>query len=290
MLKRNRGFNLLGAGLVCACMLPAAASRAANPNLITDLENPESVAVHPDGRVFISVIGASGVDGDGRIVVVTPAGERRALATGLDDPKGLDLDDGVLYVTDKNKVVAVTLDGDTRVYTAAEDFPRPPVFLNDLEIDAAGNVYVSDSGDADGSGGAVYRIRPDGEVGAVLPADPDDPVLRPNGLLMDGAGHLLVADFGSGALFRLALASGEVRQVNQGFGAADGLARDSDGTLYISDWKGGRVFALEEPGGSPRLLADDFQTAADIALGANGGSLLVPDMKAGVVRRLPLQP
>ncbi len=44
------------------------------------------------------------------------------------------------------------------MFAATEAFPPKPLFLNDVDADSAGNLYVSDSGDLKGGEGAVYKI------------------------------------------------------------------------------------------------------------------------------------
>ncbi|WP_022950071.1 SMP-30/gluconolactonase/LRE family protein [Methylohalobius crimeensis] len=246
---------------------------------VTGLRNPESAVGHLDGRIFVSEIGEFDKDGDGKITVIMPDGGKEVLAGGLDDPKGIDLWNDTLYVADKTRVMKITLDGKTSVFADAEDFPNRPEFLNDIEIDDEGNVYVSDSGKEDGTGSGIYRIDQDGEVTRILAEKRG--IQRPNGLLLDGINALLVADFGTGELFRLDLIRGKVIDLNSGLGGTDGLVRDSRGYLYVSDWKGGKVWRLVEPSSPPQLMKTDYQSAADIALAPDGRYLLVPDMKAG---------
>lgn len=263
------------------------AAAASTANKINGLQMPESAVAHPDGRVFVTEIGEFGKDGDGRITVINNDASKTTLAEGLDDPKGIDLWNDALYVADNTRVVKVTLDGQTSVIAAPDDFPTPPQFLNDIEIDGKGNVYVSDSGKDDGSGSGIYRITQDGEITEVIGSGSG--VKRPNGLLMDGNGQMLVADFGSGDLYRLDLNSKKLTGLNQGLGAADGLVRDSRGYLYVSDWENGKVWQLTDPRATPQLIQEGYQAAADIGLAPGGGHLLMPDMKAGELHYLPIQ-
>lgn len=254
---------------------------------LTDLMMPESVIAHPDGRVFVTEIGEFGKNGDGKVTVVNTDGSTETLAEGLDDPKGIDMFDNALYVADIDKLIKITLDGKTEVIAGGKDFPGKAEFLNDIEIDGNGNVFISDSGDDDGKNAGIYKVTPDGNITEVI--NEKSGIKRPNGLLNDGVNQMLVADFGTGDLFTLNLTSGKVVKVNQGFGGADGLVRDANGLLYISDWKNGKVWQLVEPKATPQLLRDDFKAAADIALSADGTQLLVPDMKAGALEYLPVR-
>ena len=88
------------------------------------------------------------------MVTVEQSGKITPFATGLDDPKGLVVVGDLMYVADVKKVWRIDAKGKTEVYAAPGDFPRPPVFLNDIAYDGIGNFYVSDSGDRAGKKGA----------------------------------------------------------------------------------------------------------------------------------------
>ena len=261
---------------------------AADNSTLTGFQMPESVFAAPNGMTYISEIGEFGKLGDGKITQISKDGSRKALAEGLNDPKGIDMFDNQLYVADMDRVVRVDAQsGQQTVFAATSAFPRKPVFLNDIEIDGLGNVYVSDSGDDNGKGAGIFKITPAGKVSEVLKGNAG--IKRPNGLLMDGPDSLLVADFGNGKLFRVQLGNKPVvNLLNQGFGGADGLIRDANGTLYVSDWAQGNVWQLAEPKATPQRIIQGYQSAADISLSADGQSLLIPDMKAGTLHRLPL--
>ena len=260
---------------------------AETPATVTGIKTPESVLVGPDGRIYVSEIGEFGKDGDGQITVINKDGTPHVFATGMDDPKGLAVFGNDLYVADKTRVLKVGLDGKWTVFAAADAFPVTPQFLNDLVSDAQGNIYVSDSGDLKGKGGAVYRIGKNGKVALITNGDKDARVLAPNGLLMDGPANLLEVDFASGILYRIHIRSGAMQKVAEGFGGGDGLVRGSKGVLYVSDWQNGRVFSVSRQG-EVKLLKDGFKSAADIGLTRDGKFILVPDMKAGEVVWLPV--
>lgn len=254
---------------------------------MSGLVMPESAVAHPDGRVFVTEIGEFGVDGDGKVTVLNLDGSSEPLVTGLNDPKGIALFENQLYVADNDRLLRISLDGRMDILANAEDFPGTPQFLNDVEIDGLGNVYISDSGDDDGRHGGIYRYSAEGVIEEIL--TDASAIKRPNGLLMDGIGQLLVADFGTGKLFRFDIDSGNLTALNQGFGGADGLVRDSYGFLYISDWANGKVWQLVDPRSTPKLIADHYESAADIGISADGRFLLVPDMKAGTLEFLPIR-
>lgn len=257
-------------------------------NKASSYKMPESVAIAQDGKIYVSEIGEFGKPGDGQISVLTTEGSVPSVfAKGMDDPKGIYFHGGTLFVADNKRVLKVNADGKWEVFAAAEAFPVTPQFLNDVVVDESGNVYVSDSGDLKGKGGAIYRISNDGKVSTVV--DSKNPlVLGPNGLLMGAQDELLEVDFASGILYSVNLKNGELTKIAEGLGAADGLVRTNDGTYYVSDWEGGKVFRVGRDG-QVKLLKDGYAAAADIALSADGKHLLVPDMKAGALDWLPVQ-
>lgn len=257
---------------------------------ITGLKTPESVLQAKDGRIFVSEINVFGKDGDGQISMIDTHGNVTVFATGLDDPKGLAMIGQTLYVADKNKIISIAPDGNPRVFVAAEQFDYPPKFLNDLEADLAGNLYVSDSGDILGQGGgsAIYKISPAGHVSLLLSDKQNAALKAANGLLADDTGNfLLVVDFASGILYSLNTQSRQLTDIAEGFGGGDGIVHHSSGTMYVSDWKNGKVFAVDTKG-DVKLLKAGYQAAADIAITKDERFLLVPDMKAGVLDFIPL--
>jgi sugar lactone lactonase YvrE len=276
--------------LLLAIVTNGVSAFADGPRTVSGLKNPESAAVGPDGTVYVTVIGEREKKGDGSVAIVEPSGKITTLATGLDDPHGLVVVDGVLYIADVKNVWRVDAKGTVEVYLGPDGFPRPPGYLNDIAYDGHGNFYVSDSGDRAGKKGAVFRIDARKQATLVIDAESSSPPIPfPNGVLLDDPDHLLIADFSLGNLFRLDLKSGKLRRAGRGLGGTDGLAKDASGRRFVGDWKNGRLLELLTEDQPPRLLSDKFQSAADISLMPDGKTLLVPDMKAGTLTWFPIE-
>src|SRR5258708_6700530 len=171
------------------------------------LKSPESVCLGPDGAAYVTEIGEFGKDGDGQVSVIKN-GKPVPFATGLDDPKGIVVFANEFYVTDKTRVVKIDQQGKVSTFAPADKFPSPPQFLNDIAIDPENGVlFVSDSGDLMGKGGAVFRIDiRSRKISLVVDSERLAGLHTPNGLTLDGASHLLLLDFGSGFLHRIKLA------------------------------------------------------------------------------------
>jgi len=272
---------LMAGLLIAGCQSTKSLTYAAKK--ITGLKTPESAVQAKDGRIFISEINEFGKNGDGRISVVDQRGKVTVFASNLDDPKGLAIIGDNLYVADKTKILKINAKGQVSVFVAPEAFPNVPLFLNDLEADLQGNLYVSDSGDLfnTGKGGAIYKITPRGEVILLIKDTQDSRVKAPNGLLADDTGNnLIYVDFSSGVLYSLNTSTAELSDLAEGFGGGDGVVHHSSGVMYVSDWKNGKVFSVNMMG-DVSLIKAGYQSAADIAITKDERYLLVPDMKAG---------
>ena len=183
-------------------------------------------------------------------------------------------------------VMKITPGGDVSVYssgTADEPFrvPNYPAF------DAAGNLYVCESGGWHDDDGMVYRVRPGGET-TVWDRRPRE---FPNGLCMGPGGeHLYVAmSVNPPRVDRIRIevdgSPGERETVAEFPGTVpDGLAFDTDGDLYVSMYRPDIIYRVT-PGGEVDVLAEDFEGTLiaaptniafcgpdlDILLGANIG-------------------
>jgi sugar lactone lactonase YvrE len=286
-LKINQVLSVLSIALV------SLSAYADDVKKVTGLKMPESVIAAKDGRVFVSEIGEFGKDGDGQITVIEKNGDVRVFAKGLDDPKGLALVGKDLFVADNHRVIKVNTKGEAQVFASAQAFPEQPLFLNDLEADSLGNLYVSDSGDLKGFGGAIYKINKQGKVSLVINGKQDARVLAPNGLLMGKTENcIMVVDFVSGVLYRLDMKKNTLIEVAKGFGGGDGIVNSKKDQFYVSDWKNGKVFSVKLEKGAvanAELLKEGFAAAADIAPSQDGKFLLVPDMKAGELVYMPIK-
>lgn len=108
--------------------------------------------------------------------------------SGLDDPKGIRVQSGKLYVSNVNELVtADVLTGAILATTSVVGIDArvaPSPFLNDVAVDpATGDVYVSDS-----CSDTIYRFDADGGSPQLLIQSP----------LLEGPNGLLVDDDGSG--------------------------------------------------------------------------------------------
>jgi sugar lactone lactonase YvrE len=251
---------------------------------VDSLAMPESAAPGPDGRWYVSLIGAFGTNDDGAIVAVdASSGAVDTVATGLDDPKGVTFRGDTLYVADVGGVFAVAPGGAVSAFAPAAAFPKTPQLLNDVVFDADGNLLVSDTGNVDGSGGgAIFRVSPAGEVAVLAGSDTIPDLGSVNGLA-SGPGGIYAVGFASGALYVLD-GAGTWTKLKDGLGAGDGLALDRFHRLYVTDHTGGTVLKIENVGGSgnpfdPDTVATGIEGAADLSFSEDGSRLAVPALR-----------
>jgi len=238
------------------------------------MRTPESVLYHPEEDVLF-VANINGVnreqpDGDGFISKLSPEGEVIALewATGLNDPKGMGIYDGKLYVSDISEVAVIDLATGEVEKTYKDETAQ---FLNDITVDtASGSVFITDMNKS-----RLYQIQ-DGMLKIVM--EDSTTLQRPNGLFMDDDNQLMVLSMGAGRLMAASLADFNVKNLADGFPGADGIAKTEQGNYVISNWNG-EVYHLTWPTGEKVKLIDTKDqkiNAADIDYAVGKQMLLVP--------------
>jgi sugar lactone lactonase YvrE len=261
------------AALIAAC-LPAAASGAGLLRVwVTEpvFKVPESVYFDQTREVlYVSNIDGKpdAKDGNGFISRLGLDGTVLKLEwiRGLDAPKGMAVRGGSLFVSNIDELVEIDIKNDR----IARRYPAEGAqFLNDVAVDADGNVYVSDSSSGNS---AIYRLASDTlEVWASGKA-----ISSPNGLLVVGD-RLIVGNTGDAMLKQIDLETGAVSDLHTvGFGV-DGLAIDRRGNLIVSDWAGRTV--LIEPSGAITPLLDTRSekiNAADLTFVPGEDLVVIP--------------
>ena len=247
----------------------------------TGLKTPElALPVPAEGFAYVSNVAGNPTDKDGNgfISKVSLAdGKIIALewAKGLDAPKGLALAGGKLYASDIDKLVEI--DAKTGKILAKYDAPGSQ-FLNDIAVDAQGNVYVSDS-----STSTIWRL-----AGGKFEKWLEDPALKfPNGLHVSGD-KLIIAAWGAPGtsaqssapsnLVAVSLADRKISDLGDGtpVGNLDGIEPDGDDFL-VTDWVAGALYRIDRKGKATQLL-DLNQGSADIGYVPETKLLLVPMM------------
>lgn len=219
------------------------------------LDHPEGVAWDPlAARVY-----AGGEAG--QVYEIGLDGSMRQCATTGGFLLGLAVDgSGRVYGCDVGRAEVVRVDPRTgSVETYAKGAPeRPMAAPNWLAFDAAGNLYVTDSGDWAAADGFIWRIEPGGRSRMWT----DESRLLPNGCCLDLDGSsLFVVETNLPGIVRIPIrpdgsAGRRAVFVEMPGTTPDGVAMAADGTLLVACYRPDGIYAVSA-GGSIELLVHD---------------------------------
>lgn len=260
-------------------------------------DTPEGLAVDAEGNIYTALFHT------GRIVKIAPDGTQEVLATvpseeqaGKGDTIGIDLDkDGNIYVAYKQnspryeatnlvdpfhaacRDATVTMSGlykvdaKTREVTAlatkADGWPF--CFPDDVDIDSAGNIYMTDLTYA-----GIWKISPDGKNVDLWSADPllnwsPQPYsgfpIGVNVLVLDkDEKNVYAATDGDPMVVKIPIqedgSAGKLEVVSRGHSPFDGIEFDDKGNIFVSELLRNEIWALS-PDGSRRSLVASRKTA-----------------------------
>jgi sugar lactone lactonase YvrE len=221
-------------------------ANAAPITLGSGFNRPFDVAVDGKGDVFVADYGSKAVKEipASCIAGANDAGCVLTLASGFNGPEGVAVDgSGNVYVADSSQsavyeflAVGGSIPADATPIALGSGFSDP----DGIAVDGKGNVFV-----ADDNNGKVYEIPAvDGSIPAsttpiALGGSQASHFTEPAGLTLDGNGNLLVADFGSYAVFELPILGGYTAVATLGgnsrFNAPSGVAVDGGGNVFVAD-------------------------------------------------------
>ena len=250
---------------------------------------PES-ALYDDARdiMYVSLMdgGAVEKDGRGQIVVVDEQGQLlRTLTEGLHAPKGMALYQDTLYVGDIDRIAVISVQDGQKRFIPVEGAR----FLNDVEADDEGHIYVSDM-----LTGTLYRLQHGQDAVTIVD---DVTIAHPNGLYWDGVA-LFIASWGegmrddfsteqAGRLYRYDPKSRVVTEASERFGNLDGIAVDDKGRMFVTDWINGGLFVVVD--GKARKIQALPSGSADLGYHRRGAFFVIPLMKDGHLLALKIK-
>jgi hypothetical protein len=298
-----------------AAPAPVAAAPALPPGSLRVCDRPESAYFDAlSDAWYVSCQAKNDVPDDGYIAKLNAGGTAivtEKFVSGLDEPKGIRVHAGKLYVSDVSELVTADVATGAKLNTTSVVGidPRVPTAswsLNDVNVyEPTGDVYVSDN-----RNDQLYRFDASGGSPQLLVSGP---VLEgPNGLLFDtrdpAAPRLLIASLGPGlnpmrgvtaklgAVLSFALA--DVNDGNAELSASFVTPRigNLDGIewlgndLLVTDFFSGRLMQVTPSSAAPafntgdaEILQQGFDTSADLGLDVGRGRIAVPETAAGTV-------
>lgn len=232
---------------------------------------PESVVYDPTRDCFYvsNYDGYNPSSNQGKQSVSRVSLEAKAVdlewATGLNNPTGMAVFDGKLFVVERENLVEI--DPDSGLVETRYSIPQPG-FVNDVAADDSGNLYISDS-----SKHVIYRF----SGGVISEWIKSDEIRNPNGLHVQGK-KLIVGNNGDNCLKAVDLDSKEITKIlNLGPGIIDGIQSDKRGNLLVSHWSG-KIYRISPDGTVEKLLDMTVPktNTADFSYSEEKGLLMIP--------------
>ena len=191
---------------------------------------------------------------------------------GLNNPKGIIIVNDVLYVNENTAVKGFALSSGTEVFNL---FIPGAAFLNDIETDNNGNLFLSGSNSS-----KIYKVN----IANITYSVFAEVSASPNGLLSDvNNNRLLLCYFtGNSPIDAINLSDSSVTTVvNTTLTNLDGMARDNNGNIYVSSWGSNAVYSFDPDFiNPPEMVVDGLNGPADIYIEKNSGILAIPNFNA----------
>ncbi len=218
--------------------------------------------------IYASLIGNNDY-GDGSIATIDTDGKiiNIKFIDSLNDPKGIAITKDRLYVSDVTELVEADLSTGKIIKKHTHAGIK---FLNDVAIDNAGNVFVSDTRTSE-----IYKLNKEGDFSLWLA---DVALDNPNGLLLQ-ENIMYVASWGSqqegGRVSKIDMATKSIDSISTIIGNLDGIRPYDKNRMIISDWNSGNIHLIDYNGNTEIVLQVE-QSVGDIAYIKEKDLLLLP--------------
>jgi streptogramin lyase len=248
-------------------------------------EDPSGIAVTPQGQVFLANRTQNSIRLldmiTGKVAAVPAASVKNGAAAASSNsssnlepyqPAGLAIDrDGNLYIADRgnSRVLAIEAGAQNFTYLAhVLDAAALAVDPARIELYVASpisnRVFVIDlrSGALDVLAGSGAPVASGAAMSAELDSIPTKAAIgAPEGVAVDGAGNVFIADTGANVLLRVDAASGTLARVatTENLNSPGALAIDRQGNVFVADRGNQRVLEF------PRLAAAQASSAVTLS-------------------------
>ncbi len=230
---------------------------------IKEMPQPESVVL--DEKRNVLFISNQNNEKEGFISMLSTNGAiiKKEWVKGLNVPKGIKIIDNKLYVSDETFLVEIDIE---KAEITNRYKGNNAKFLNDVESDKDGNIYVSDMLTS-----SIYKLNKQGQFEVWVNSPelefPNGLLIRDNDLYVAAWGEITngkVLEAKNGNLLKINLTDKKITKIsNEGLGNLDGLQNYQDNFL-ISDWTSGAIFEMNK-NKKPNKIIDTSKGIGDIA-------------------------
>lgn len=208
-------------------------------------------------------------DGNGFISKIDLKGNISKLEwiKGFDNPQGMGISKGNLYIADIDKVIQV----DIRLGKIVKEYKvTGSAFLNDVTSDEEGNIFISEC-----KNNKVFKLT-NNEVTVWL----NDTILKsPNGLLSQG-NVLYLLNQKNGFVFEVNKKDKSISKFLEGIKNCDGITPDGEGGFFISGAWQGQIYHINSNGDKKLVLdlGNEKTITADITYIPKIKMLIIPTL------------
>ncbi len=243
--------------------------------LFAQYRSPESIVWdNANKRYYVSNAGA------GSITALDWGGNTTTWASGLTQPKGMQIVGNILYVADVTAIKSFNIKTGQLI---KNETISGALFLNDICKDDKNNLYITDT-----RNNSIYKY--DSKKNKYSRLAVKGNIQSPNGIMFDGNRLIIVSFRNNSPIQAISLSDLKVTtllttQIN----LMDGISKDGKGNIYFSAWisqsqGAGKVYKVKDDfTGSITTVVSNQNGPADIFYNQFNDTLAIPNMNSSSI-------